>query len=101
MRHQLDELGPAAPPRANGELAFDEAWQSRLFATTMAACDAGLIVYDDFRDRLIERIAARDDAGADGYWAAWQDALEELTVDVGLVDRTELDERATSFAAHD
>ena len=101
MRPELDEVGPAAPPRANGELAFDEVWQSRLFATTMAACDAGLIVYDDFRERLIDQIAACESSGADGYWAAWQDALEDLTVDVGLVDRTELDDRAWSFAAHD
>jgi hypothetical protein len=98
---ELDDVGPAAPPRANGELVFGEAWQSRLFATTMAACEAELIAYDDFRDRLIRRIAAHDETGADDYWAAWQDAFEALAVDVGLVDGSELADRAASFAAHD
>lgn len=100
MTPELDDAGPAAPPRANGELVFNEAWQSRLFATTMAACEAELIAYDDFRDRLIERIAVHDEAEADDYWAAWQDAFEALAIDAGLVGPTELAERATSFAAH-
>lgn len=100
MTPELDVEGPAAPPRANGELVFNEAWQSRLFATTMAACDAQLIAYDDFRDRLIERIAVHDETGADDYWAAWQDAFEALTVEVGLVADDEIAERATAFAEH-
>ncbi len=101
MTPELDDDGPAAPPRANGELVFNEAWQSRLFATTMAACDAGLIAYDDFRDRLIERIAVHDETGADDYWAAWQDAFETLAVETGLVGQSELADRATAFAAHE
>jgi hypothetical protein len=100
VRPELDVDGAAAPPRANGELAFDEAWQSRLFATTMAACDAGLIDYDTFRDRLIAQVAARDADGHDGYWAAWQDAFEGLTVDVGLVAETEIADRARAFDEH-
>lgn len=101
MTPELDTDGPAAPPRANGELVFNEAWQSRLFATTMAACDAGLIAYDDVRDRLIDRIAAHDEVGTDDYWAAWQDAFESLAVDSGLVGDVELADRATSFAEHE
>lgn len=100
MTPELDNDGPAAPPRANGELVFNEPWQSRLFATTMAACDAELITYDDFRDRLIDRIAAHDEAEADDYWAAWQDAFEALAAETGLVDESELAARATAFAAH-
>ena len=45
----LDLDGPAAPPRANGELVFEHPWQSRMFATTMALCEAGVIDYDEFR----------------------------------------------------
>jgi hypothetical protein len=48
---ELDNDGPAAPPRANGELVFEHPWQSRLFATTMALCDAGTITYAEFRAR--------------------------------------------------
>lgn len=100
MTTELDTQGPAAPPRANGELVFSQAWQSRVFATTMAACEAGLIAYDDLRDALIERIAENDEAQTDNYWAAWQDAFEAVAVEAGLIDQTELTDRATSFAAH-
>jgi hypothetical protein len=92
----LDADGPAAPPRANGELAFEHPWESRLFATTMALCDAGLVDYETFRERLIEEIAARPDA----YWSSWQDALESLLADSAVVDAAELAARAVAFAEH-
>ena len=91
---ELDVDGPAAPPRRNGELAFDHPWQSRLFATTMALCDNGTLAYDEFRLRLIAAIDRRPDE----YWASWQDALEELLTERELIDRSHLDERARRFA---
>ena len=100
MRPELDAAGAAAPPRVNGELAFEEPWQGRLFATTMAACDAGLIDYDTFRDHLIDEIAARDASEPGDYWASWQDAFETVAVAAGLVDDHELDDRARAFAEH-
>ena len=100
MRPDLDEEGAAAPPRANGELAFGAPWQSRLFATTMATCDAGLIEYEAFRQHLIDRVAEHDEHGPDDYWAAWQDAFEAITVDAGLVGETELADRASAFDRH-
>jgi Nitrile hydratase beta subunit, N-terminal len=100
VRPELDADGAAAPPRANGELVFDEPWQGRLFATTMAACEAGLIDYDRFRDHLIARVACQDDDGSGNYWTAWQDAMEMLAVEVGLVDERELGERAAAFSEH-
>jgi hypothetical protein len=50
---ELDLDGPAAPPRANGEMVFEHPWQSRIFATTVALCDSGTIDYDEFRRHLI------------------------------------------------
>lgn len=100
MRPELDTEGAAAPPRANGELAFQEPWQSRLFATTMAACDAGLIDYDTFRDHLIAQVARHESDGPGDYWAAWQDAFEAITLEQGVVGEGELASRATAFAEH-
>ncbi len=104
MRPDLDTEGAAAPPRANGEIVFDDAWQSRVFATTMAACDAGLIDYESFRQQLIAQIARRDTRGDDlqaaTYWEAWHDAFETLALEVGLVNAAELAQRAADFAAH-
>jgi hypothetical protein len=93
---ELDADGPAAPPRTNGELVFDQPWQRRLFATTMALCAAGALDYDDFRRRLIRAI----DIGQGPYWASWQDALEDLVAERRLWPPDELAARAERFATH-
>ncbi len=115
MNPELDLDGPAAPPRINGELAFSHPWQGRLFATTMALCDAGRLDYGVFRDRLIAAISAAPVASVatvgvvssaaiaspnDSYWAAWQDALETELEQRGLCDVTELTSRSIAFAEH-
>ena len=97
MIPELDLTGSAAPPRVNGELAFDEPWQGRLFATTMALCESGRLTFAAFRERLIERIGAEPDR----YWATWQDALEDVLEGQGVCGRGELDARARRFAVHD
>ena len=37
----LDQEGPAAPPRTNGELVFELPWESRVFGLTMSLYEAG------------------------------------------------------------
>jgi nitrile hydratase accessory protein len=93
---ELDIDGPAAPPRTNGELAFEHPWQSRLFATTMALCEAGTITYAEFRDRLIDEVGEHPDQ----YWCSWQDALEGVLAEHSLCDLADLAERARRFAEH-
>jgi nitrile hydratase accessory protein len=93
----LDAEGPAAPPRLNGELVFEHPWQSRIFATTMALCENGVIVYGDFRERLIAAIADHPDQ----YWQSWSEALEDLLVGRGLCEADEVTERARRFAEHE
>lgn len=102
MTPELDIDGPAAPPRSNGELSFEHPWQGRLFATTMALCDAGLIDYADFRDRLIAEIALHDriDDDPGEYWSSWQDALEQILLHAGVCTPDEIDRRAVEFAEH-
>ena len=109
MTPELAVDGPAAPPRVNGELSFQFPWQRRLFATTMALCDAGRLDFASFRDRLISEIADNDrrahaadkdrDSHCD-YWSAWQNALEAMVAANGLVDSGELKVRARRFAEH-
>lgn len=97
MTPDLDAHGPAAPPRSNGELSFELPWQRRLFATTMALCDAGVLDYEQFRHRLITEIAV---STSDTYWTSWQLALESLVASMGLVGTEELASRARQFAEH-
>jgi len=101
---ELDADGPAAPPRRNGELAIDHPWQGRLFALTMALCEADQLDYERFRSGLIRAVGRRDAAAGaepEDYWAAWQEALEELVFSGGLADENELAQRAKAFAEHD
>ena len=93
---ELDIEGPAAPPRSSGELVFDEPWQRRLFATTMALCEAGAFTYPEFRERLIGEIGTSPRP----YWWSWQDALEHLLADRQLCQPGELAARAETFAEH-
>jgi len=64
-------------PRRNGELAFDEPWQSTVFALAAAVVEHGFAGdREPFRQQLISAIAA--DPGRP-YWESWTAALEALT----------------------
>lgn len=98
-----DVEGPAAPPRANGELVFTAPWQSRLFAATMQLRESGRLEWERFRQGLIAQIAAHEATLSDperyDYWGCWQRALEELLAELDLVSAEELDRSARALAA--
>jgi hypothetical protein len=87
----LDIDGLAAPPRRNGELAFDAPWQSGVFALT-----AGLVEgrfggdWQPFRQHLIAAITAEPDRP---YWENWTAALEEFVSEAQLLAPGAVDER--------
>ena len=88
---KLDVDGPAAPPRQNGELVFDNPWQARVFGLAAAVIDTSLDGdREPFRQRLVTAIAAAPDRP---YWESWAAALEDLVVGIGLVDAGAIDER--------
>lgn len=102
---ELDVDGAGAPPRRNGELAFDAPWQSRMFGLTMSLCEAGRIDWSTFRERLIARIAqweADHAGGADDivyeYWEHWQAAFLDVAATAGLITAEQLAERAAELA---
>ena len=110
---RLDEDGVAAPPRANGELAFEAPWESRLFGLTMALVETGRLDWTTFRERLIAAVEAwerRADGGARhseavaagepwDYWQRWREALEASLSAEDLVSGSEIDARADRLAA--
>ena len=78
----VSPVAPAAPPRANGELVFDEPWESRAFGVAVALHDAGVVDFEAFRARLIGEIGewegshAPEDEGY-RYYERWLTALEQ------------------------
>lgn len=92
---------PAGPPRLNGEMVFDEPWESRSFAMAAALVEEGCFGWDDFRDHLIAAVR-RWEADPDGeyrYYERWQEALESITADRGIVAGPEVDKLAAAYAA--
>jgi len=85
--------GPAALPRKNGELVFEAPWEGRAFGLAVALSERGVYPWDEFRDRLVERVAS----GSQRYYESWLEALESLLVARGLVAADELAARAAEF----
>jgi nitrile hydratase accessory protein len=95
--------GAAAPPLANGELAFDELWQGRVFGIARSLAERRLYSWDDFRARLIAAIADWEASAHSGaeyrYYDCFLAALESLLVERRLVVPGELADRIGQFAA--
>jgi len=92
----LATLGGSAPPRKNGELHFDEAWESRVFGITMSLHEAGAFAWGEFQAELIASIGAWErENGTSGvgfhYWARWLEAFERLAARKGLLKSAALD----------
>ncbi len=97
---QLPIDGPAAPPRRNGELVFDEPWESRAFGMAFALRERGAFTWEEFQQALIAAIRRWEDSGDEwSYYRCWLEALEGLAVDRALVDAGEVAELADALAA--
>jgi nitrile hydratase accessory protein len=98
----LDIDGPAAPPRANGELVFAEPWESHAFGLAMALHSGGIFEWEEFRQELIGAIAAWEaghEPGAEySYYSCWLAALEQVLAAGGLVDPRDVEHRALELA---
>jgi len=96
----LDLEGPAAPPRLNGELVFDEPWQGRSFAMAMSLATEGYFTWDEFRDHLIAAVERweADPTPPYHYYERWQEALESIVAGIGVVDESAVIDKATAYA---
>lgn len=83
-------------------LSFTEPWQARAFALAFALADRGAFDWDQFRQRLIEAIAAyrtTADPAAD-YFNCWIIALEASITASGVAKGEEVDRAADNIADH-
>lgn len=100
--------GLAAPPRSNGELVFEEPWESRAFGMAFALADRGVFTWDEFQQSLIAAIRdwERDRGDEDwSYYRCWLAALERLVQERQLVSSADVAARAVELhrrpAGHD
>jgi nitrile hydratase accessory protein len=93
--------GPAAPPRANGELVFAAPWESRVFGVTLSLYEAGHFEWSAFQAELIESIKAWEASHEPGasfeYYHCWLDALERLLDRLGVVEGAQLRARVAQY----
>jgi nitrile hydratase accessory protein len=79
------------PPRANGELVFEQPWESRVFGIALALDADGVVDFQEFRAALIAEIRQ---ASEGPYYEHWQAALERVLARNELVSPPELAARA-------
>ena len=87
-----------APPRNNGELLFQRAWEGRAFGMAVALSKKGHYDWEDFRRELISSIAEwEDQRGNDepewDYYQRWLVALERVLIESDLLTYQELESR--------
>jgi nitrile hydratase accessory protein len=90
LPHQ-DQIRPA-----DGEVAFQTAWEIRAFALGVAAHQSGEYDWPEFQQALIAAIRSWEDAGTGEEWRyydRWLEALQTLLAERGVLDPSELDER--------
>lgn len=88
--------GSVSPPRDNGEVVFAAPWERRVFGVTIAICRSGACEWEEFRARLIARIAEAEERP---YWESWALALEDVLATTETVDPAELESRYEEFLA--
>jgi nitrile hydratase accessory protein len=90
--------GPAAVPRKNGELVFEEPWEGRIFGMAVALHDQRVYGWEEFQRSLIATIAEVEARGEDSrYYERWLASFERLLADKGLVTPEELQDRTEAF----
>jgi nitrile hydratase accessory protein len=87
--------GTGALPRKNGELVFQAPWEGRAFGLAVVLNDKGAYPWNDFRTRLVERIAE----GSPDYYENWLHALESLLVDRGIITGDDIYRRTAEYQA--
>ncbi len=90
------------PPMANGEVLFEQPWQSRVFGMAVALHEAGLFEWSEFQASLIRVIGQWDRSAEDTdpyhYYDHFQQALNDLLAAKGLVSEARLREREAQYA---
>ncbi|MGL4621199.1 nitrile hydratase accessory protein [Chroococcidiopsis sp.] len=91
-----------SPPRSNGSLKFDRAWEERAFGIAIALSKKGYYEWEEFRQELIAAIASweathcTDDPSWD-YYQRWFAALERMAIESDLISNEELEARTVEI----
>ena len=88
--------GPEALPRKNGELVFEEPWETRALGMAIVLNDR-LFTWDEFRAQLQEELAETSASDAPHYYARWLASLEHFLIEKGAITPAELEVRTAEY----
>jgi nitrile hydratase accessory protein len=91
-----DELNKA-PARV-----FDKVWQARAHAIALHLSEAGHFSWSSWARTLgeeLRRVEAGPDCGEDGYYIAWQRALERLLIESKLIKASDFEHYRSAWSA--
>ena len=80
-------------PRKNGELVFEAPWEGRAFGMAVVTHEKGVYQWEDFRDRLVERVSE----GSTHYYRDWLTAFESVLLARGVIQPDELAARVKEY----
>lgn len=91
---------PDSPPRKEGKLFFNEAWQRTVFGMALALSKQGHFEWEDFRQNLIANIEAWEHEAGDGtsrwdYYERYTTALIATLEHCGILKSGELKQQIT------
>lgn len=103
-----DANGPGALPRKNGELDFEEPWESRAFGLAVTLGKESVFEWEEFRQGLISEIAVWEEQHRDGdgdvdssewsYYERWLASLERVLLDRRVLSEDEVQARMERIA---
>lgn len=85
-------------PRSGTSPVFTEPWEAQAFAMTLALFDAGHFTWQEWADKLSEKLSAagpKQDGG--DYYKHWMSALEEIVAEKRIVALPELQDRKLAW----
>jgi len=89
----IDRAVADSLPRKNGELVFEAPWEGRAFGMAVVTHEKGVYPWEDFRDRLVERVSE----GSAHYYRDWLSAFESVLLARGVIEPDELAARVKEY----
>lgn len=98
-RRRVERLLGELPRDGEEQLSFTQPWELRAFAVAVAAHQNGLYDWSEFQLALIGAIRQWEDSAGTRddpfrYYDRWVEALETVLSGTGVLDGSELDQRA-------
>lgn len=90
-------------PRENGELIFENPWESKVFAMAVILFKEGVYTWNQFNEEFVKKIGEHESKNpqteaVSQYYHNWMEAFEKILLDKDIITQEQLDKRSDEFA---